>query len=338
MSELLAEHIDRLITVEMRSPSVIRGIIPALYERARRKFNKPLTLLAAQSLLDRVKHGDTVLITTGAGGPPRLPKGETDGPVGAAAIARSIDLAFAATPVYVNEDWGAEPIVAASQAAGVTVMDYGSAKSRSHAAAMVFYPEDEDRARSMARELLDRFSPSCIIALEKLGPNEKGVIHSGSGHDITKPHARVDFLFKEAKTRGILTIGIGDNGNEIGFGTIAEDVKEVNPLGRKCKCPCGAGLADSTVTDILIVANVSNWGAYGLCAVLSALLKRPEVLHDAQTERRMIEECVRAGAFDGALVWQILSVDTMPIEIHEAMISMLGCMVSNELRTIKRDW
>ena len=338
MNELLAEQVDRLITVEMRLPGFIRGIIPALYERARKKFFKPLTLLAAESLLHRINPGDTVFIATGAGGPPWLPNGETDGPLGAAALARSLDLAFGATAVYVTEDWGAKPMFAVSQAAGLTVMDYDSAKGRPHAAAMVCYPQDENRAEMMAAELLDRCCPSCIFAVEKMGPNEKGVIHSALGRDFTKPHARVDLLFKEAKARGILTIGIGDSGNEIGFGTIAEDVKQVHPYGGKCQCPCGAGIADSTVTDILIVANISNWGAYGVCALLSALLERPEVLHNAQIERRMIEECVRAGAFDGVLSWQVMSVDGLPIEIHEAIVSMLGCMVSNELRTLKRDF
>src|SRR5437879_6225918 len=46
---------------------------------------RPLTLLAAERLRGVVKAGDSVILATGAGGPPWMPAGETDGPVGVAA-------------------------------------------------------------------------------------------------------------------------------------------------------------------------------------------------------------------------------------------------------------
>jgi hypothetical protein len=301
-------------------------------------LGKPLILLAAEGLIARVKKGDTVLITTGAVGPPFIPKGETDGPIGAAALARSLHLAFGAVPIFVNEPWGADPIIAASQAAGITVREYEDARRFPNSGAMVFFSAEEKNPQELSRKLLDRYRPACLLAIEKLGPNEKGIIHSARGKDLTSAHARVDFLFLEAKKRGILTIGIGDNGNEIGMGAIAEEIKAVNPLGVKCTCPCGAGIADSIVTDYAVIANVSNWGAYGLGAMLSCLLKRPEILHDPMTERRVIEDCVRAGALDGVLARQVPWVDGMPSAIHEALIAMLACMVTNELTPVKRDF
>lgn len=338
MSEILGDQIDRLITVEMRTPGFMRGIIPPIYERARKRLGKSLTLLAAEGLMGRVKKGDTVLITTGAVGPPFIPKGETDGPIGAAALARSMNMAFGAVPLYVNEPWGAEPIIAASHAAGITVREYGDAKRFPNSGAMAFFSAEEKNPQDLARKMLDQYQPACIFAIEKLGPNEKGIIHSARGKDLTSAHARVDFLFLEAKKRKILTIGIGDNGNEIGMGTLAEEVKAVNPLGPKCTCPCGAGITDSTVTDYAIIANVSNWGAYGLGAMLSCLLRKPDVLHDPMMERRIIEDCVRAGALDGVLARQVPWVDGMPSAIHEALIAMLHCMVTNELTPVKRDF
>jgi len=338
MSEILSDQVDRLITVEMRTPGFMRGIIPPIYERARRRLGKALTLLAAEALMARIKKGDTVLITTGAVGPPFIPKGETDGPIGAAALARSLNLAFGAVPVYVNEPWGAEPIVAASQAAGIMVREYEDARRFPYSAAMAFFPAEEKNPADLARRMIEQFRPAGLVAIEKLGPNEKGIIHSARGKDLTAAHGRVDFLFAEAKQRNILTIGIGDNGNEIGMGTLAEEIKALNPLGTQCTCPCGAGIADAIVTDGAIIANVSNWGAYGLAAVLSGLLKRPEILHDPATERRMIEECVRAGALDGVWARPIPSVDGMPSLIHESLIAMLHCMVTNELTPVKRDF
>jgi len=338
MSEILGDQVDRLITVEMRTPGFMRGIIPPIYERARRRLGKSLTLLAAEGLIGRIQKGDTVFITTGAVGPPLLPKGETDGPIGAAALGRSLNLAFGAVPVYVNEPWGAEPIIAASQAAGITLREYKDAKQLPNSAAMTFFSAQEKNPEEFSKKMLDQYQPAGLVAIEKLGPNEKGIIHSARGKDLTSAHARVDYLFREAKKRKILTIGIGDNGNEIGMGSLAEEVKAVNPLGAKCHCPCGAGIADSIVTDYAIIANVSNWGAYGLGAVLSCLLKRSEILHDPMTERRIIEDCVRAGAFDGVLARQVPWVDGMPSAIQEALIAMLQCMVTNELTPVKRDF
>jgi len=83
MPEIIGENVDRLCTVEMRPQGMPRGKIHRLYEAARRKQNgRPLTLLAAEKLRAAVKPGDYVILATGAGVPPWMPAGETDGPVG----------------------------------------------------------------------------------------------------------------------------------------------------------------------------------------------------------------------------------------------------------------
>jgi thiamine pyrophosphate-dependent acetolactate synthase large subunit-like protein len=70
---------------------------------------------------------------------------------------------------------------------------------------------------------------------------------------------------------GVLTVGIGDGGNEIGMGNIYDTVRKVVPYGDQCKCPAKCGIADSTLVDVTVVATVSNWGAYGIEACLAAL-------------------------------------------------------------------
>jgi hypothetical protein len=82
--EYIAEGIDRLITLDLRA----RGVIYKLYEGARKLTDIPLTLAATQRIKEVVKKGDTVLITTGFRVPPSNIQ-ETDGPLGAAAIAYS---------------------------------------------------------------------------------------------------------------------------------------------------------------------------------------------------------------------------------------------------------
>ncbi|MFD1807487.1 glutamate cyclase domain-containing protein [Gemmobacter lanyuensis] len=56
-------------------------------------------------------------------------------------------------------------------------------------------------------------------------------------------------------------------------------------------------MAAATAADHLIVANVSNWGATGLIAALSAYLNKPSIFHDGALERRCIEHCVAFGGW-----------------------------------------
>ena len=66
--------------------------------------------------------------------------------------------------------------------------------------------------------------------------------------------ARAECLFDEAAARGIPSLGIGDNGNELGFGLIADAVAKYKPNG--------ARLCTRVKTDVLIPANTSNWVAF----------------------------------------------------------------------------
>ena len=75
--------------------------------------------------------------------------------------------------------------------------------------------------------------------------------------------------------------------------------------------------------EIPIMATISNWGAYGVAACLAALLKRNDIFHSAKTDKRMIEECVRAGAKDGVMVSSILSCDGVALEGNEGMVQLL---------------
>jgi hypothetical protein len=50
--------------------------------------------------------------------------------------------------------------------------------------------------------------------------------------------------------------------------------------------PGGTALATRVATDVLVAANTSNWGAYGIVAALAAILSRPEIMHGPDDEAR----------------------------------------------------
>jgi hypothetical protein len=274
-----------------------------------------------------------VILTTGAGGPPWLFQGETDGPLGLAALARALGLGWGAWPVVLTEARSQDPVTATLAAGGVSVLDEALARARPTTATLLPFTTDPAAAGRAARELLDRYAPAAVIAIEKTSPNRAGVIHSVTGKAWTPEvdFARVEFLIEEARRRGILTIGAGDMGNEMGFGLIEETVRKTVARADTCLCPCGQGMASAVTTDVLVPASVSNWGAYAIEAGLAIVQQRPELFHDVDTERAMLAACVRAGGVDGLSSRQILAVDGTSGEAQAAVVTLLAELVSKAL-------
>jgi hypothetical protein len=84
-----------------------------------------------------------------------------------------------------------------------------------------------------------------------------------------------------------------------------------------------ARIASVVSVDHLVVAGVSNWGAYGIVAQLGRLAGRP-LLHAPDDERRLIEACVKAGACDGVTRRREPTVDGLPLDVHAAVVTLLS--------------
>lgn len=297
--ENICENIDRATTLEIRAKGHGSGIISKLYERARDKLGQPLSLLAAQQLNDSVSEGDFVIVSTGFVVPPFLPNGEIDGIPGAVTLSRALTIGLKAKPILLGEQGVIAPLEAGCITAGLRVTkDPDELKKIRHGSWVSDFPIDDTLAEERAKEILDNLNPSAIIVTEKNGPNRKGVIHTGGGKDMSHNAAKLQYLVEEADRRDILTIGIGDFGNEIGFGIIEDAVREIVPTGNKCTCPCGDGIACATPTDVLIIGGNCEFGAWSIEAALSALLEKPELLHDAKVQKDVLDAVRIAGAMD----------------------------------------
>jgi hypothetical protein len=120
-------------------------------------------------------------------------------------------------------------------------------------------PPEPEAGQRACRELLVELRPQALIAVERCGRDERGRYRRMNGADITVVTAPLDELFLQAPA-GTLTIGIGDGGNEIGMGRLREVIERE------------LAITPTTVaTEHLLVATVSNWGAYGLLAALGHL-------------------------------------------------------------------
>jgi hypothetical protein len=322
----IGEGIDRLISIEIGG----RGAIGALYAAARAAADGPLCLGAATHLLERVPRGGTVLLATGLPTPPWF-TGEQDGPVGAATLARSLVIGLGAHPVVVTDPVNAEICTAALRGAGLHTRALEDALRLPAAAAVVPFALEWEEAAAQAPRLLEQAKPSALVAIERPGANEQGHYHSAAGKRLTDHCAKIDVLFRLAREREILTIGIGDGGNEIGCGAVRDAVVRAIPHGGTCACPCGGTVVPAVGTDLLVAAAISNWGAYGIEAALAVLLGRDDVLHSRAVDARAQELCAAAGAnnIDPGLL--DVGADGIPERLHGHIVDLLGQMVESAL-------
>jgi hypothetical protein len=233
--------------------------------------------LAAMSLLK----AERVLLVTGF--PIRKAgAGETDGPPGAYALGCALEKL--GIPVAYVTDSLNEPLLEAVGARPVL---------------------------QWSPDLLTREDFSHLVAVERPGRARDGRYYNMLGEDISSLVAPVDELFIEAEVRGIVTIGIGDGGNEVGMGKVFVGVSKSIPHGRR--------IASTVLTDYVIVAGVSNWGAYGLVGALSIMAGR-DLLPTPEEFALSVISVVRAGAVDGVSGLREPSVDGLPLSRSLAVL------------------
>jgi len=243
-----------------------------------------------------------VLIATGftvAAGAP-----ETDGPPGAAVLGRALGQ-IGARVRYVTDPVTVPVVEAALAALG--------------APADVFaYPEGD----GVAPALLRRERPTHMIAIERPGRSREGDYLNARGASVAAWNRPIDELFVQCRDGAggsgraprVVTIGVGDGGNEVGMGNVGSRLSRLGPLM--------ARIAAVVRTDHLVVSGVSNWGAYGIAAALGRLAGLA-LLHTPESERRVIEACVAAGAVDGLSGRREPTVDALGMDVHQAFVRLL---------------
>ncbi len=320
------ETIDKIMNLDLGK----RGI-DALYAPARSRSTEPLCAAAARHLLN-LAAGDRVVLITGSLTRPWVSPeiGETDGPVGVAALARALSYGFNAIPVVVTDTSLLNPIGATLKAAGQAVVSLEQAERATanrrfcSVAVTLGYPFEDATARTQAQVILAELKPKAVISVERAGMTPRGTYHNMLGQDYSQGRARIDYLVEEASRLKIPTIGVGDGGNEIGMGAVAEAVHR--------HVPHGEILCARVATDVLLPCGVSNWGCYAIQAALALLTRRREFLHSAVMERRLIEAAANAGLVDGNTGKCEATVDAMSADVHASIVELMASAVERGLR------
>lgn len=313
-----------------------KGVTHPLYEASLRSNDGiPVTLSAAQALRERVSPGSVVGILTGFPSRSFLLEGvtETDGPVGAAILARFVEEVLGAVPVIFTERRVAHYSANCCTVAGLLVgtpeqaLRSKNGPHKAAVAAVVSVSTDRDEARQQAPEYMDQFQPAALIAIEQPGLSDDGYAYTAAGRRITDHLlAKMDYLFDEAEKRDVLRIGIGDNGNEIGMARIKEAVWSV-PNGRR--------IAASRSSDYLIVAGNSNWGGYGLSAALEAVCTgQTRVLHRVDVPA-VLRRCAADGAIDGTTSRPEPYSDGTPPGLNQSVIDLMAWSIETSMQRLE---
>lgn len=225
----------------------------------------------------------TVLIGTGF---PVADTYETDGPVGAIALYQGLEK-LRAHPVLVCGDPLATKLTA----------DY-----RVHRIAVGVKGDWEAETARALQEL----RPEVVISIERPGLSERGGYFNMRGEDITERCACFDYYVTLADCP---TIAIGDGGNEIGMGNVREALEGLDIVPATTGC------------DELLIADVSNWGAYGILAMLGYF--RGEDLLGTISPRRILGYLSERGSVDGVTRENTITEDGLPVEEGESVICAL---------------
>jgi len=291
----LVDRIEQLIQVD------VGRNITGLFDAARGG------LRGAASALASVASARVGLITgfyVPQGSPPAA---ETDGPVGAALLAKGLEAVGIRCRVATDEPCRSA-CVAALSGAGVPEVPIDAVAIGTPLAPLI--------------EAWRRASITHALAVERCGQSADGPPRNMRGQDIGSYTARLDDLFTAGPWD---TIAIGDGGNEIGMGAISRSLIAGH-------VEHGEAIACVTAARNLIVAGVSNWGAYALIGALAALREdwRAALLAclDETVDRAILEATVEHGpAVDGVSRLKTLTVDNLDIATHHRILRMVRTIV-----------
>jgi len=166
------------------------------------------------------------------------------------------------------------------------------------------------------------------LSIERCGRSADGAPRNMRGENISAFTTPLDDLFLAGPWR---RLAIGDGGNEIGMGSVPASIIGAHVAhGEKIAC--------ATPADHLVVAGVSNWGAYALIAALAvlradwraALLASLDAKLDGEILRAMVED---GPAVDGVTRQRTMTVDSLPIDVHHAKLNAIRAVVEDYAAT-----
>ncbi|MDG1473453.1 MAG: DUF4392 domain-containing protein, partial [Porticoccaceae bacterium] len=213
---------------------------------------------------------------------------ETDGPVGAIALYGAI------------EKLGGHPVIVCEQ----PLFDALDGHFNAHE---ILFDDDT------SAEVISIYNPSLTISIERPGQTDNGCYYNMRGVDISSKCADFDSIMRKSNCP---TIAIGDGGNEIGMGNITNALKDLDIR------------ASTTTCDELLVADISNWAAHGIIALLSVLTAKD--LLKNWDNNAVLQFLSNNGSVDGVTGENTLSEDGLASSESQLLVQTLRQMTGHE--------
>ncbi len=169
-------------------------------------------------------------------------------------------------------------------------------------------------SRKIVNRAVAELGPSLVLSIKRAGRTADGRYYNMRGDDITDETAKFDLFLSECDCP---SIAFGDGGNEIGMGNLrhAMDALDITPSETTC--------------DELIIATVSNWGVYGVVAMLSHITKQNLFRFFDPTE--IADYLFANGCVDGVTRLQEPGEDGFPLESGMEIIGQLRELVGHHV-------
>lgn len=169
---------------------------------------------------------------------------------------------------------------------------------------------DPKPSREMVLETLKELTPSLAVSVERPGITADGRYYNMLHEDITPLTAKFDLFFELCNCP---RIAFGDGGNEVGMGNVKEALSGLNI--RPSVTPC----------DELVIATVSNWGVYGVIALMGCLMN--EDLLTLFDPEDILDYLTVNGCVDGITKRLDRTEDGFPMNVGSRIIGQLRELV-----------
>ena len=196
---------------------------------------------------------------------------ETDGPLGCMALARTLALLNKKVTLVTDSNC-INAVRHCADGSGIFNLPSSCIKPQIECFSavgnndMIMTKIDQQRLQNL------KSNHDCVIAIERAGPNKDGRYLTMSKKHMNHLLAPLEKLFlnndgnvDNSNIKRPITIGIGDGGNEVGMGSVFEEVTTSK------KIPNSDSIACTTPANYLLACSVSNWGGYALAGALTLL-------------------------------------------------------------------
>lgn len=210
------------------------------------------------------------------------PAAETDGPLGVAVLSAILGLHGASVTVVCDVEQA--PVVNAGLREIAPAANVVAATDADFSAAGIVTEGSLGLAAARA---------SHLVFVERVGPGADGRCRNMRS-DVIDEWSRP--LYRLISASSAFSIGVGDGGNEIGFGRI--------PASRMVSLLDEPQIRCVVETDCLVVGGTSNWAAHALaCGVVDSAARGVENEHrvalSEESSKRVMAAMIDAGAVDG---------------------------------------